>query len=144
MKNFTKKQLQKTLTILSILFCLNSFSQYGIEWSRNYGGTVYDKGEVIKKLNDGSGYISIGSSSSNDYNLNLNNGMVDFWIVKTDNTGNIVWEKSYGGTMVEKPVCVAQTIGGGYIVGGYTYSNNIDISSYYGNGDIWIIKVERK
>jgi hypothetical protein len=71
-------------------------------------------------------------------------GSTDYWIVKLDGaTRNILWEKSLGGTGDDFFSSIQQTSDGGYIVGGYTYSNDGDVTGLHGvSADYWIVKLD--
>ena len=53
----------------------------------------------------------------------------------------IEWQKSLGGTLDDTANCIQQTADGGYIVAGYTQSNNGDVTGNHGGYDCWIIKL---
>lgn len=112
-----------------------------IEWQKSLGGTATDAATAIQQSTDG-GYIVVGSSSSSDGDATVNHGSSDYWIVKLDETGNIQWQKSLGGSSDEGPSAVQQTIDGGYIVGGYTKSTDGDVNGNHGYGDCWLIKLD--
>jgi len=112
-----------------------------LEWEKNYGGTSDDKANSIKQTNDG-GYIVVGYSGSNDDDINDNYGFYDYWIVKLDDFGNIEWEQNYGGTDRDEPNSMMLTDDGGYIVAGFSYSNDGDLTGNYGNNDFWVVKLE--
>ena len=110
-------------------------------WEKSLGGSGSDHAYSIQQTTDG-GYIVAGSSSSNDGDVGSNIGNDDYWIVKLDNSGNLIWEKSLGGSSEEVARSVAQTADGGYIVAGYSMSNNGDISSNISAEDYWIVKLD--
>lgn len=117
-----------------------------IEWQKTYGGSNDDFGHTVIVLADGS-YVFSASSMSSNGDLTTNNGNTDLWVVKTDNSGNIIWQKSYGGSVSE---CyddseISQTSDGGFVIGGIAYSNNGDASGNhsYNTGDAWAIKLDR-
>ena len=98
-------------------------------WTRKYGGDFWDSGFSIQLTSDG-GYILAGSTSNSDYIWNIR-------LIKTDNSGDLLWKKTYGSFYYEcYGQSVQQTIDGGYIVAGYTES--------YGAGgmDFWLIKTD--
>ncbi len=67
--------------------------------------------------------------------------MEDYWVVKLDSSGLIQWQKSYGGTNNDAARQIQQTMDGGFILSGYTLSNNIDVSGNHGSEDYWVVKL---
>ena len=111
-----------------------------IVWSRFYGGTFTDSPTGIKEtLNDG--FISVGGSDSNDVDISNNKGSYDFWIVKSDRNGDIVWEKSFGGSEIDEARDVISDGTGNHIIVGDTRSNDQDVAFNNGAADLWAIKV---
>ena len=112
-------------------------------WDKTYGGSSYDYAESIQQTSDG-GYIVAGYTSSNDGDISDgNNGGYDYWVVKLDGLGNKVWDKTYGGSYGDYAESIQQTSDGGYILAGYTSSNDGDVSDGNDGGlDYWIIKLE--
>lgn len=104
-----------------------------IQWQKCLGGSRAESGYSIQQTRDG-GYIIMGSSNSNDGNVTGNHGntfdayTVDFWVVKTTQTGTIQWQRSIGGGGTELYVAnIMQTSDGGYIFAGGSDSNDGDI-----------------
>ncbi|MEX0724482.1 MAG: hypothetical protein WD053_11415 [Gracilimonas sp.] len=112
-----------------------------IEWEENYGGSSDDYANSIQITDDG-GYIMAGRSGSNDGDVSENHGSFDYWIVKLDGSGNIEWEGSYGGSSNDYANSIQITDDGGYIVAGWSRSNNGDISGNNGFDDYWIVKLD--
>jgi hypothetical protein len=115
-----------------------------IQWEKSFGGTSNDgpgTGNSIQQTIDG-GYIVLGKSNSNNINVTSNQGLYDCWVVKLNNTGDISWQKSFGGTGNEWMESIVQTSDGGYIAVGRTNSNDGDLSGNHGLGDAWIIKLD--
>lgn len=110
-----------------------------ILWQKSLGGMGNDLGGSIQQTFDG-GYIVAGTSNSINGDVTGNNGSDDFWVVRLDSLGNIIWQKSLGGSSIDASQCIKQTTDGGYIVCGYTFSNNGDVSGNHGNYDAWIVK----
>lgn len=114
-----------------------------IQWQKTLGGTNWDQGASVCQTTDG-GSIVAGYSPSTDGNVTGNHGGGDFWIVKLDNSGNIQWQKSLGGSDYDYAYSVKQTSDGGYIVAGRTESNDGDVTGYHGSvhPDFWIVKLD--
>ena len=88
-----------------------------IVWSRTYGGALTDLGLDVKQTDDG-GYIIVGYMST------FFNG-ADIYLIKTDENGDTLWTRVYGGEDSEIGVSVTQTLDGGYIITGNTSPNII-------------------
>lgn len=115
----------------------------GIIWQKTYGG---NNGEALFSIieSQNGGYILVGQSDSHNGDVTENKGLSDFWIVKISDTGNLEWQKSYGGSQIDRASSIQNTSDGGYIVAGYSLSNDGDVSGHHGNnilGDCWIIKL---
>lgn len=125
----------KQLITLSLIFALSSqvFAQPSIQWQRCLGGGASDLAQAIQQTTDG-GYIICGFSNSVSGEVTGNHGGYDYWVVKTDSIGNILWENSFGGKTNQYAYSVQQTIDGGYVVAGY--------SEYNGN-DFWVLKLDK-
>lgn len=113
-----------------------------IEWQQNYGGTEGDFAKTIRPTADG-GYIMVGNSysSNGDISSNTADNAGDVWIVKTDDLGEIVWEKKMGGSDNDFGNSIELTADGGYIVAGSARSNDGDVPNLNGGADIWLIKL---
>lgn len=99
-----------------------------VQWQKTYGGTENDVAYSIQQTLD-DGYIVAGATMS----FGVGNG--DFWVLKLDNTGNVIWQKAYGGNDQDVAQFVQQTLDGGYIVAGESYSfGGVSI-------DFWVVKL---
>lgn len=111
-----------------------------VEWQQSYGGTKDEITNAIRQTIDG-GYIIAGQSNSNDGDVLLNHGKDDYWILKLNSMGEIEWQRSYGGTSWESIKSIELTTDGGYVIAGHSTSNDGDVSTNYGNSDLWIVKI---
>jgi hypothetical protein len=115
-----------------------------IEWQISLGGSADDWAYSIQQTNDG-GYIIAGYSASTDGDVTGNQGSADYWIVKLDPNGAIEWEKSLGGSDYDYATSIQQTKDNGYIIAGYSYSTDGDVTGHHGstdNPDYWIVKLK--
>jgi hypothetical protein len=88
------------------------------------GGTSSEFFENGQQTSD-VGYIILGysRSSANGDVLGTNHGFSDYWIVKLDALGNIVWNKLLGGSNGDVASHIQQTSDGDYIISGSSYSS---------------------
>lgn len=105
------------------------------------GGSGTDFIHSIDPTSDG-GYIMAGYSNSNDGDVGMNIGLNDYWVVKTDSIGTILWSNTYGGKEIEEANSVKSTPDGGCIVTGYTRSKNGHVIGHNGTSDMWVIKLD--
>ncbi|HYV94900.1 MAG TPA: T9SS type A sorting domain-containing protein, partial [Chitinophagales bacterium] len=95
----------------------------------------------VQQTKDG-GYIIAGYSESSDGDVSGNNGARDYWIVKADTGGNLIWEAVLGGSSYDEARSVQQLSDGGYIVAGFAGSSDGDVSGNHGVYDYWIVKLD--
>jgi len=118
-----------------------------IQWQNSIGGTGPDRLNSLQQTRDG-GYILAGTSGSNisgDKTENTWNNSDDYWIVKTDAAGNILWQNTIGGNQSDYLQSIEETNDGGYILGGYSNSDTSgDKTEYCLNysADYWIVKTD--
>ena len=118
----------------------------GIEWQRAYGGSAGDFLTAMVETNDG-GYLLGGSSSSgiSGIKTEINLGVTDYWLVRIDSIGNIVWQNTIGGSSSDAITHLANTPDGGFIVTGYSFSNISGDKTENGHNfsaDYWILKID--
>jgi len=102
-------------------------------WRKTYNGLFsYSLGYSLKQASDG-GYVIFGMTDQESYG-NLAR------LIKTDNNGDMSWEKYYGSTenAEENTVgrCMDLTADGGYILAGYTENRSAGLA------DAWLIKTD--
>jgi hypothetical protein len=133
---------QLTLTTFFLLLSMFLFSQSpGIVWQKSLGGSDTDAGHQIVAV-PGGGYIIAASTQSTDGDVGSGHGNYDIWLLRIDNAGTIQWSKTYGGSDWEWPNAIRPTSDGGFIVVGFTYSDDGDISTFKGFRDGWVFKVD--
>lgn len=92
-------------------------------WSKQYGGTSNERASFVIETTDG-GFAIIGYTGS------FGNGSTDVWLVKTDTSGNLQWDKTFGGISQDYGSCLEQTDDGGYIITGNTESFGNSVQVY--------------
>jgi hypothetical protein len=103
-------------------------------WSRTYGGVGDDEAKEIIRTSDGN-YAFVGRTN---YSGGTN---FDGFLYKIDGSGNVIWNKNYGGALYENLRCVKLCADGGFILTGQTMSSGAGGSDIYlvrtnSNGDV--------
>ena len=129
-------------SILFYLFIITNIvnAQHSITWQKCLGGSANDFIASSVQTTDG-GYILIGNTSSNDGDVSGNHGGTDVWVVKINSLGIIDWQKCLGGSDYDDGYSIQQTTDGGYILFGFTVSNDGDVSGNHGGTDVWVVKL---
>jgi hypothetical protein len=99
------------------------------QWQKTFGGSEQDQGWSVQQTTDG-GYIIAGYTDS------YGAGNDDVYLIKTDPNGNSGWHKTFGGSGDDTAYSVQQTIDGGYIITGGSYSFGV------GSWDVYFIKTD--
>jgi gliding motility-associated-like protein len=114
-----------------------------IQWQRCIGGTDRDNAWSITSSPDG-GYVFAGHTTSTDGDIVFNHGQWDIMVGKLDAAGNTQWIKTMGGSLTEWSLGIVPASDGGYVIAGYAFSGNGDVSTNYGLNDVWIIKINEQ
>jgi len=110
-------------------------------WSKTYGGSQYEGSYAVQSTKDG-GSIIAGYTDSNDGDVSGNHSSdEDMWVIKLDNNGQKTWQSTLGGTNMEEAYSVAEVADGGYMICGFAFSNDGDITGNHGDKDFWVVKV---
>lgn len=112
-----------------------------IVWQKAFGSSNGEEAYSIIQTLDGGYIISGASSSFIDGDVTFNHGSYDAWIIKINSSGDIQWQKSYGGSLSEYATSIFQTSDGGYIFAGQSESNDGDVSGNHGGTDYWIVRI---
>jgi len=131
--------MRKSSLVLVLMFCaalpllnlgaVQTSEDPNSSWAKTFGENNRDVALSVIQTSDG-GYVITG------YTESYGAGDSDVWLVKTDNSGNMQWSKTFGGTDLDGALSVIQTSDGGYALAGYTWS--------YGAGwfDFWLVKTD--
>ncbi len=120
-------------------------SLLNVEWDKTIGGNDREQSDKIIQT-DNNNYVLCGSSLSNSSGDKSEDsrGDWDFWMIKLDALGNIIWEKTIGGNDRDFFADMLKTIDGGYLLGGTSKSNESGEKTEDSKGveDVWLIKVD--
>lgn len=123
------------------LWLTKTDSTGNLVWERTFGGSNIDIGTGIIQLPGGDLILS-GYTGSFDGDISHQHGNFDAWVIRTTSTGTIVWEKTFGGSLVDLVYAMIQTADGGILLGGGTYSNDGDVNGSHGDQDFWLLKLD--
>jgi len=145
MRNISK--LPKTLVLLLLMLCVfgvlvTAQTQVKLLWQKCLGGSSDDFARCVQQTKDG-GYIVVGFTYSAQGDVSANHGESDIWILKLDADGDIQWQRSLGGSSYDEAYSVQQTVDESYIIAGYAFSNDGDVSGKHGSWDGWIVKLDK-
>ncbi len=115
-----------------ILLC--KLDKYGrMKWIKKFDPPGDDFGTHIERSVEGDGYVIVGITSS------YGAGREDIWLIKVDENGNEIWNKTIGGKNDDEGKWIQQTTDGGYIIAGWTKSYGITKDQ---KGCGWVIKID--
>jgi hypothetical protein len=115
-----------------------------IQWDKTYGGNSYDYATSASTNFDGNiviaGYSYSGISGNK---TEESRGQYDYWVIKIDASGNLLWDKTIGGADFDFATCLAQAYDGGYVIAGFSSSNFSGEKSQNSKGgdDYWVVKL---
>ena len=131
------------LAMASTLWISASFAQTTpvISWSRAYGGSNMDF-LTDMELTDAGGTIMAGNVVSNNGDVSGSHGSIDAWVVEVDQTGEVIWQRCYGGSHNDSFHSMVRRSGGGYVLAGYSRSINGDVIGNHGtSSDAWVVAI---
>jgi len=111
-------------------------------WWKAYGGSKRDVAQALTATRDG-GFVLAGLTESSDGDVTGNKGLGDFWVISVSSTGELEWQKTFGGSGQDQAYDVVETPEGNILVAGYTRSDNGDVIGYDWGEDFWIIELGR-
>ena len=107
-----------------------------------FGGSLEDSFSDILRATDGN-YVLVGATKSMDGDIvDKETTDFDYWVLKVTPEGEKIWSKTYGGSGDDKAASISPTTDGGYIVSGYTSSNDGDVTGNGGFHDYWVVKLD--
>jgi hypothetical protein len=113
----------------SDIYLLKVDSNIAYQWSKAIGHAGIENGRAVRVHPDG-GYLIAGFTNS------IGAGGYDGYLVRTDDTGRVIWEKTFGGADWDFFYDMVLTDDKGCIAVGQTHSSGA------GNGDAWAARVD--
>jgi len=109
-------------------------------WERSFGGSEIDEARAITATNDGN-FIIVGDTRSADKDVSNNHGAADVWMIKMNTDGNLIWEKTIGGSSFDVARSVARAQDNGFIISGSSRSLNEGFTNQ-GQNDALLLKID--
>lgn len=122
---------------------LVKLNRYGsLEWQRCLGGSGNDGLRSLFQTED-SGFVAAGYTNSTDGDVSGMKGGSDVWVVKVSSSGNLEWQRCYGGTKGAATNFMKRTADRGFFICATTNSNDGDVTGLHSKdtNDIWLIKL---
>jgi Secretion system C-terminal sorting domain len=114
-------------------------------WQHTYGGTGTEFAHALCAAGDG-GFVLAGASDSNDGDVSGNHsgpGSNDYWVLKVDSVGQLLWQNALGGTDFDRAENVVRTsANGGFVVTGRSSSTDGDVTGAHGDYDCWVVGLD--
>ena len=111
------------------LLLIKTDSNGNLQWSKSYGGSKTESEPKIIQTSDRG--FALACKTYLDIQV-----PADIWLIKTDETGNIEWNETYGGAKTDYPTALLQLSDDSFAIAGCTGSFG------YAGGDFWLIKTD--
>lgn len=160
MKSANSNNLKGLLIFVGLTILLGTLQAQGhvspVRWDKTFGGSLmddafYDSGISITASPSGAHFYMVGKSKSNisGEKSEDSRGLYDYWILKFDVTGNLVWDKTLGGDRDEDAWDITVLSNGKLLVTGRSWTRFISgdktQDNYNGmsnNPDHWIVLMD--
>jgi hypothetical protein len=97
-------------------------------WTRLYGGSDYERGNCVRAVPGGG--FAIGG-----YTVSYGAGSADYYLIRTDDNGDTLWTRTYGGPAIDICNSVALAADGGYLLAGRRWLLTV-------NDQVWLVKTD--
>ena len=133
-------KIQNAMHGVGEFWCHKLDANGNIEWRKYFGGSNNDRSFDAVQANDG-GFVISGFTESNDFDITNHQGSYDYWVLKLDPLGNLVWQKTIGGSEIDQSRSIVKTNDNAYLIAGNSFSSDGDIKSHLGGSDFMVSKV---
>jgi len=107
-------------------------------WQKNFGGSSIEIGYSITETKDGN-FVLAGDTRSSDGDISNLLGNSDFWMIKFDPSGNLIWEKTLGGSDFDSARSIEEFQNGDLLISGSSKSQDNMLTQNYGSNDAWAV-----
>lgn len=125
--------------------------QGNLLWEQSFGFAGHDHAYDLLQNTNGelffTGFLDVSASNGQGATAKLQNtsahGVGEFWATQLNKQGNIAWRKYFGGSANDRAHAVASAPNGGYVMAGFTESEDFDITQNFGSYDFWVVKIDK-
>ena len=110
-------------------------------WEKSFGGNQIDEAHAILTDREGN-FIIVGDTRSGDQNVSLNKGGADLWIIKISPDGELLQEKTFGGSSFDVGRSLFLMSNNGLLISGSSRSLDGDLTKNQGQNDAWILHTD--
>ncbi|MFT7071635.1 MAG: hypothetical protein ACJAX3_000608 [Patiriisocius sp.] len=109
---------------------------------KTYGGSGIDKAVGVVEANDGN-YMILATTESADGDVTGKTTTdSDYWLLKVSPQGDIIYNRVFGGSADDEATNITKSSDGGFLLSGYSRSNDGDVSENSGFQDFWVLKLD--
>ncbi|MBK7851452.1 MAG: T9SS type A sorting domain-containing protein [Bacteroidetes bacterium] len=112
-----------------------------LQWQKSVGGAEYDC-PLSVLVNSSNKILVCGGTESSDGDFTVNHGWMDEFVLQMDLSGTINWIKTYGGSDDDVAYEIIENSVNSFMVIGYAFSDDYDVSLNHGAADIWLTKID--
>jgi hypothetical protein len=148
--------MKNTLVLIfSFCFVITKAQNVGLDWVKTYGSTLNDNANIIKTDSKGNLYVAGTFTGTVDFDPGpavvnkVSNGGLDFYLLKLDSAGNILWVQTFGNLSNDNVEKVQIDKAGNILLTGrfmntidFDPSANVDFKTSNGFADIYILKLD--
>lgn len=119
-------------------------SSGAILWQKAFGGSGADLASSITIVNNEIFILGSSSSDTSAYKSEMSKGGLDYWLLKLDLSGNIIWDKTIGSSGNDQARSLQVFPNGELLVLGVsngTISGDKSEERFDASGDIWVVKL---
>ncbi|PWI49090.1 hypothetical protein CEE45_02805 [Candidatus Heimdallarchaeota archaeon B3_Heim] len=135
---------------ISSLMLLKTNQSGETQWSRSYGlhnWTYHSDPSAVQTIDGGYAIAGAYNGITSSFDDITSTGYSEFWVIKTDPNGEIIWQKTYSrnSTCEIRLFGLLSTLDGGIILGGYTNYWQTWTENKYDRettGSTWLLKLD--
>lgn len=135
------KKIIILITLLFIPFIVDA-EELKVEWQKSWGGSSYDSFTSSLLFDDGS-FIIVGRTESIDIDNISNKGSTDVVIIKYNKDGNVIWQKTWGGSGYDSAFSIIKTESDGFVIVCETTSSDIEGIESIAGTEAMIVKFDK-